>query len=328
VFHARLYRAGIIWLYGFDLILIETQFRGGMKYCSVYSVRFKTPATGLPDEGRLAIRGAEFVLHVDNERRTGRATITIPVDPAALSVRVGPTPLDGSQPHRGIDIPESKAVGGILRSVVRVLSFALEIPIETASLLQDRTLIPESEQDEERLRELGSLPVFAGGHVQISVRSVGFQSLDSTTLEKLLSREVGLALYSDALRLNTPTARYRELWRVLESAFGQKDADLLDLLAKYPPAVNMNFGSDELRELHVFRGRASHAESSAGLDEYHRVSERVEDLLPRLECLVHEVLLTKKTWGARSLGVERLAPLRSYVKKDGGLVLVKETHTP
>lgn len=294
-----------------------------MKYRSVYSLKFRTSPTDLVKEVHLAIRGAEFALHdVADEGRTGKATITIPIDPVGLSVRVGATPLDGGPPQRGIHVPEHGAIGGILRSAVRVLSFLLEAPIEAASLLNEEDLIAESEADEQRLRELGSLAPFVELHTRLSIHVPRFQSFDAATLDKLLSREVGLALYSDALRLSTPIGRFRELWRLLESAFGQKDSDLLASLANYPPAVNLEFDHEELRELHILRGRASHAESSAGLDEYHIVSQRVEDLLPRLECLAEEVLLTKKTWGTRGLAVERLSPLRTYVKKDGTPVLL------
>jgi hypothetical protein len=85
----------------------------------------------------------------------------------------------------------------------------------------------------------------------------------------------------------------------------------------------LEFDDDELSKLHILRGRASHPESSAGLEEYQSVSEKVGGLLPRLESLVVEVLLTKKTWGSKGLVVERLAPLRTYVNKDGVPVLVQ-----
>ena len=179
----------------------------------------------------------------------------------------------------------------------------LDAPIEVAHLTE--SLIPESEQDEARLKELGSFLSLMKFHARISLHVARFQNLDTATLSKLLSREIGLALYSDALRLSTPIGRFRELWRLLESAFGQKDSDLLVSLASYPPAVDLEYDREELTALHILRGRASHAESSAGLDEYHNVSRRVENLLPRLQCLAEEVVSTKKTWGSRGLGVAR-----------------------
>lgn len=270
----------------------------------------------LANEVRLAIRGAEFVLHeIPHDGRTGKASITIPVTSKGLSIRVGPVPLDGGLPQKGIHVPEARATGGILRTGVWVLSFVLEVSIEVAFL--EDALITESQADKAQLEKLGSsrpIHVLSG---RISLRPTRFPSVDAATLDRLLYREVGLALYSDALRLSTPTGRFRELWRVLESAFGEKDSHLVSSLANYPPAVNLEYNRAELKELQVFRGRASHAESSAGLDEYHHVSEKVEALLPRLHSLVEEVLLTKKNWGRPDMAVERLAPLRSYVKKDG-----------
>jgi hypothetical protein len=211
---------------------------------------------------------------------------------------------------------------GILHSAVRVLSFVLDTAIEVAVFPNKEVLIPESDADEDRLTELGSLPSYVETRAQLIPHAWTFESITAETLDRLLSREIGLALYSDALRLRAPNGRFRELWRVLESAFGQKDRCLLASLAKYPPAVKLEYDPEELRKFYILRGRASHAESSAGLSEYHRVSQTVEDFLPRIQSLVQEVLLTKKNWGSRDLSVKRLAPLRSYVKRDGTLVLI------
>jgi hypothetical protein len=290
---------------------------GLMKYRTVYSLSFLTPPIGPINEVRLSIQGADFVLYaVPQNGRTGKMTITIPVDPAGLSVRVGPAPLDDGPRQKGIHVPESTKLGGISRAGVRVLSFVLDVAIDLAHL--DRSFIPESEGDEARLKELGSLPPFVELHCELSICTRRFENenLDMVTVNKLLSREVGLAIYSDALRLNAPIGRFRELWRVLESAFGQKNSDLVTSLVSYPPAVKLKFDHKELTEFLILRGRASHSESSAGLDEYHDVSQRVETLLPRLECLAEEVLLTKKTWGIRGAAVERLAPLRTYIDKN------------
>lgn len=220
-------------------------------------------------------------------------------------------------------MPESMAASSTLWSALRVMSFVLETPIAAAKVLGGESLIPESQADEECIRKLDSLAPFEELGCRLSIQAPKFQGLDAGTLDKLLSREVGLAIYSDALHLSRPIGRFRELWRVLESAFGQKNYELVESLSKYPPAVKLDFDTSELTELSVLRGRASHAESSTGLQEYQLVSNRVECFLPRLESLVVEVLLTKKTWGSKGLLVERLAPLRTYVRKDGVPVLFK-----
>ena len=295
-----------------------------MKYCTLFSIRFSPPAIGLASEIRLKVREGEFVLYdIDNEGLTGKVSITVPVAPEELSIRVGDTPIGGGEAQKGIYVPESNSVGGILRSIVRVLSFSLKASIDAASLLSGRTLIAESESDEIRLRELESLTVYMElqGRLRMQTRK-RFQVLDTDTLDKLLSREVGIALYSDALRLSTPIGQFRELWRVLESAFGQKGNNLLKFLANYPPAQKLEFDYGELKELHTLRGRASHAESSAGLEEYLSVLQKVESLLPRLECLADETIVTKKTWGTKGLETERLSPLRDYVNKEGVPVII------
>ena len=145
----------------------------------------------------------------------------------------------------------------------------------------------------------------------------------SQPLEKLLEREIGLALYTDAMRLSSPIGRFRELWRVLESAFGQKGKALLKSLSQYEPILEHGFDAKELRQLYVLRGRASHAESNAGLEEYESVTSSVTEGLTQLERLVVEVILTKLSWGTKGLATDRVAALRTYVDRDGALVIVR-----
>ena len=150
-----------------------------MKYRSCYSVRFEKPVHDLVNELCFSIRDGEFKLQeVDSEGLNGKAIITIPIDPNKLSIRVGSIPLSGELPQRGLDVPEAKEVGSILMSAVRVLSFALEIPIHAARLLQDTTIIVESKADEERLKELESLKPFIEIGSRLSIRAPSLKKID------------------------------------------------------------------------------------------------------------------------------------------------------
>jgi hypothetical protein len=162
---------------------------------------------------------------------------------------------------------------------------------------------------------------------RLSIQTAIFSTLTSETLAHLLEREVGLALYNDALSLSQPVARFREFWRVLEAAFGEDGDKLVALLSAFPPAQELGYTATELKDLLVLRGRASHAQSSAGLVEYERVNNLVSDKVERIRCLAAQVLLTKKTWGLRGLEVERLGRLRSTVQADGTPVIYRDFAT-
>lgn len=89
----------------------------------------------------------------------------------------------------------------------------------------------------------------------------------SQNLLALSERPSGIRLYADALKMGTSTGKLRELWKVFEAAFGQNDDALVGSLSRCEAATEMEFTRDELQDLLVLRGRASHAYSRADLDE-------------------------------------------------------------
>lgn len=293
-----------------------------MLYRKRCSIRFGEKVASLSPEIRLLVRGGEFVLTAPDDTLDAEASFTMPVDPENLAIRKSEPGIDGSPGEEGIDMPERDAVRSIVQSIERILSFVLEVPVHAASMLGRDELIPESSSDEQRLRELGNLHPFVGLRTNISIRAPALTDLDDRTVDRLLEREVGLAIFADALSISRPIGKYRELWRVLESAFGLKGGRLIEALAQFAPASELGFDREELRAILVLRGRASHAESSAGLEEYETVTRTVEAKLPRLRTLVFQVLLTKGSWGSRGNGVDRLARLWTYVNKEGTPVVV------
>ncbi len=130
-----------------------------------------------------------------------------------------------------------------------------------------------------------------------------------------------MRLYSDAVKLPLEVAQFRELWRVLESAFARSDDELVKLLTSYPPAQQLAFDDAELQDLLVLRGRASHAQSKAGVLELIAVERDCGKRLGRLKSLVERVILTKEHWGYPTVGVEELAPLQAYVGPHGEPVI-------
>lgn len=275
---------------------------------------------------RFTIRNAYFDMILnEGNRSTGEASISLPVNSTQLYVKNGPESIDGLPGEKGIAAAESNEFSDIVRSIQRILTFSLEISVKFYGKPGFTEFVTESQFDEQILRYFGNLRTYTEVRASFSIRTPASLLFDNSTLEALLEREVGLAILCDALATTRPIGRYREFWRVLESAFALKNKPLVDQLSKFPPVLELGFDKSEIKEMWIIRGRASHAESSSGLQEYATVSSEVENRLERLRFLTIQVLLTKATWGQRSLGVRRLAHIRSCVRKDGIPVIFNQT---
>jgi hypothetical protein len=205
-----------------------------------------------------------------------------------------------------------------------MLSFVADAHLKL-SLRSDGRLVPETDTDRTILDELAATRIHMSMFGKISMRTFSIRTLDNTQLSALLSRRTGLHLYQEAMLLDRPVARYRELWRVLESAFGCTDDELINVLANYEPARQLKFDDVELKRLLVLRGRASHAASRAGINELRSVNVDVSDRIGRLAALVEQVILTKKSWGFPTTAVERLAPLTGFVDASGAITLFQRS---
>lgn len=243
-----------------------------------------------------------------------------PVKASKLEVKTGPRPLSGGEPSKGIEVPEKSELNAFVQVMINVLSFLTDVPIRLSHKLGGDSLIAESEQDNELLRAMDTNQVFESLRAHPSVRSFSLPKVSYESLELLANKEVGLALYSQALVISNSVGTFREFWKVLESAFGTKNDDLVDLLTEYDPAIQLGFGEAELKQLLVMRGRASHAESSAGIDEYYLVRAETSAKSARLKCLVEQVLLTKKTWGIPTLETEPIADISGFIDAEGNIV--------
>jgi hypothetical protein len=207
--------------------------------------------------------------------------------------------------------------------IVDGLSFLVDKPLQMRPQGRSR-LVPETQEESELLAQIGSDEPFRATGARVSMRTVSLE-VNANNIQALLDGpRVGVRLYADALRLPLSTSKFRELWRVLESAFGQKDTSLIKTLASYEPAVQLKFDESELNELLTLRGRASHAETKKPDLELTRVENLCQERLPRLFSLVERVILTKRTWGAHSGEVRKsVPPVKSFVGKNGEVVLIK-----
>jgi hypothetical protein len=295
-----------------------------MKLCITYTLSFlKKLPDGFGRQLRLHLEGKTFQI-IDWEENKNQATAIVecPVKREGLSIHTGREPFDGSAPEKGILVPEQADLSRFLTRVIDILLFLTDVPIRYARKLAN-PLIPETPDDEHFLKSLGTRKVYAVNTVRHTIRSFSLPIVDNHTLESLVSKELGLALYAQALFLSEPIAAFREFWKVLESAFGEYDRQLIGYLADFAPAQDMGFTRDEIKDLYELRGSASHAASKSGIEQHRSDFNETSHRLPRLKCLVEQVILTKKTWGIRTLQTERLAPIAAYIDPDDVVVLIR-----
>lgn len=252
-----------------------------------------------------------------------RLVIERPIDPLVLTVEQNSgiherRPRGTEREIPALRVPGNENIQAI--DLTAALTFLTDVPLKVSRPFPPSELIAESAEDIAALDAFGTRQVYAESRALLAIRT--FQPIvDADAIRALIPRTVGLRLYADAIALNSDVATYRELWRILESAFGLQDKPLVDALATYAPARELGFDREELHALMVLRGKASHAATKGGLAEILRVGDLTSERRDRLKCLVERVILTKKTWGARSGGLQELTPARSWVGRDGQIVL-------
>jgi hypothetical protein len=243
-----------------------------------------------------------------------------PVDPVGLTVATLPgidrSPEEGRMPVPFAVVPETAALEERAVDAISAVAFIISVGLSASRMLGYDVLQAEGPDDERLLEELGAWAVLPELSIGQVTRTFHSSVVDAGVVRQLMTRP-GVTIFSDSINAMAPVARFRELWRILESAFGLQDGDLTSRLAEYPPAVAMDFDQPELEALRTLRGRASHAASSTGSRELITVERDVLRSLGRLQSLAERVILTKKTWGVRANGVDELLPLASYVTQDG-----------
>lgn len=278
----------------------------------------------------LEVRPEENVRIALVETENGlRIVVHQPVDASRLEVV-----LEGSGWNRELPdgtcepLPRLRLIGGmpstraVVDEFVHALSFLTDLPIWLSPSRSEDAFIPETAEEKALLGGFGTDQPFRQGGLKIGSRTFN-PVVDADSVAALRGREPGLRLYSDAIKIPTYVGQFRELWRVLESAFGRRDDDLVECLAAYPPARQIGFDRRELQALLVLRGRASHAQSKAGTQELIYVDTECHRVLARLKNLIERVVLTKQTWGYPTAGVRELTSLEAYTTEQGGLVVIK-----
>jgi hypothetical protein len=222
---------------------------------------------------------------------------------------------DGTEvPIPTLRLVEDEAVENILsQDFISALTFLSDIPLSLSRPPFSDRFVPETDEDRELLERFGTDQPYVRFSAQARIRSFSTGDITTKAITDLLPRRVGLRLYANAMKANLAVAQFREFWRTLEAAFGKRDDALVTLLAKYEPARRLGFDEAEVKQLLWLRGRASHAQSSAGIKEWVDVDQECSKQLPPLKNLCERVILTKKSWGYPTLGTDELLPLTSFI---------------
>ncbi len=233
---------------------------------------------------------------------------------------------DGTQePISTLRLVDDEAQEYILsQDFISALTFLTDVPITLSRPPLSDRFVPETEEDREHLERLGTDQPYSRASSLVSMRSFSLSNATDDTITDLLPRRVGLRLYANAMKADLAVAQFRELWRILEAAFGERDDKLVALLAKYEPARKLRFDEAEIKQLLVLRGRASHAQSSAGIKELVYVDQECAKQLPRLKNLCERVILTKKAWGYPTVGTDELLPLAGFIGPANSIVMFKQ----
>jgi hypothetical protein len=251
-----------------------------------------------------------------------RVVVEGPVNPTTITVVTKTGVFKDNVELPGLQVPEYGLLAEFAHDVSNALTFLRDEHISLAGLMHYDVVIAETAKDERRLAELGTAEVWGGPTSAIAAfRTTEVPS--SPLIGALLRNRAGLMIYADVVALHRPAARFRELWRVLESAFGCDGDELVESLVAYAPAVEMGFTLEHVKQLLVLRGRASHAASKpkASREEIARVNYETERRLPSLKSLVERVLLTKRSWGRPTGAVDAIFSRRSFVGPDNSLNL-------
>lgn len=229
------------------------------------------------------------------------------------------------EPVPTLRLIEDEAPEHILsQNFMSALTFLTDVPIILSSPQGENRFVPETDEDRKLLERLGTDCPYSALHARVSMRSFSLNGATDETITSLMSKHSGLHLYANAMQANLAVAQFREFWRVLEAAFGKSDDELVALLAKFEPSKKLRFDEVEVKQLLVLRGRASHAQSKAGIKELVFVDKECTNQLPRLKNLCERVILTKKDWGYPTVGFDELLPLSGFIGPSNSIVMFQK----
>jgi hypothetical protein len=121
--------------------------------------------------------------------------------------------------------------------------------------------VPETEDDRVRLQGLRFITTRDMG---ISVNIRGRVDLSPTAMTRYINQKDELAMYVDAHKMNNPTGKYREFFRILEHYFPYEGREFDEKTSAYLSRFDVNWTTDFIRQLRLLRNRCSHARRIRG----------------------------------------------------------------
>lgn len=218
-----------------------------------------------------------------------------------------------------VRVPDEYVEGIRVQNLADFLTFVLDESIRFTS--PEVRLVGETPEETSQLDAWATDKVYRPTSATVSIRTSSFATWDDESFGEVFSRTTGLQLFAEAKANSRPSAQFRDLWRVLESAFHAEDTDLVDRLAQFEPARVLDFTEEELHQLYRLRGRVSHAKTKSGFREIARGNREASKRLSRLQGLVEQVIANKQSWGTPSSAhVWRFRP-EAYVGPEGEVVI-------
>ena len=200
-----------------------------------------------------------------------------------------------------IDVSECNPIGSELpKNITNALTFLYDSKINMSIKISEAYLEPENEKEQKLLESFETKTIRQPGILTIQA-GMSSPKFDASAILHLIPKTIGLEIYAQAISTNESLIQFRELWRVLESAFTLTDEKLCKTLSKFQPVMDVPLSYQSIKNLLVLRGRASHANSKKGANEARALRVECEENLSTLKNLVSIVIDHKSPWGNPSL---------------------------
>jgi len=141
--------------------------------------------------------------------------------------------------------------------------------------------VPETEEER---RELEGKTFTVSRNFTIDTMLRGFANLSQPALSKYFRQKDALAMYVDAKKMNNPTGKYREFFRVLEHYFPYEGPRFDREAHNYLVRFDLKYTEGFIRQLRLLRNRCSHAKrvrdytTSNDLGGMKEVQEKTRDV--------------------------------------------------
>jgi hypothetical protein len=204
-----------------------------MRVRTTYGV---TPGDALTDADLpIEVTVEDVTLSLDRDEHDElRLGVERPVDRSALELVANSGVFwrheDGTEvPIPALKVPESGLDAVAARDVLSALSFlsGARLALSARGSGVNDDVVPDDPDDEALLERLGTRQRYRETFATAATRTVK-PNVDTTAVGALLDRASGVRIYAMALAHGTASARFREMWRVLEAAFQLKDSELID----------------------------------------------------------------------------------------------------